>query len=100
MASLPPEELQTNTELRDTPFSLDQPFHWATCSEQDILPRVFIKQRAVNNALKYASSICHDLMLSGEDNMSLDVERPDIRCGRGLRAWKDDIGLFTFPERV
>ncbi|KAK4147452.1 uncharacterized protein C8A04DRAFT_24702 [Dichotomopilus funicola] len=100
IASLPTEEPQIKAESTDTPFPPDQPFSWGDCSGQDIVTRVFVKQRALDDALKHASCICEVLkLLEAADNMSLTAERPDTRCGKGLLAWKDEIEKLQIMAR-
>ncbi|KAK4154764.1 hypothetical protein C8A00DRAFT_32432 [Chaetomidium leptoderma] len=62
------------------------PFAWGACSDQDLHTRVFVKQQAVDDALRHASKIYRELRAPVDDETSSEE-----RCGRELVEWMEEI---------
>ncbi len=71
-------------------------FAWADCTERDIHERVFMKQQAVDDALRHAMNICQEICSPSDDNdatspASVNVEE---RCGSDMAKWMEEIGAY------
>ncbi len=74
-------------------------FAWADCSEEDIHKRVFMKQQAVDDALRHAMKICQEIRSPNEDDDATSSAPINFeeRCGRDMKVWMAEIGAYSQP---
>ena len=69
-------------------------FAWADSSEGDIHKRVFMKQQAVDDAIRHAVKICQEIRFPSDDNDATPPAPVNVeeRCGPEMAQWMEEIG--------